>query len=103
MKAKVKATEEILEGDLRGHTFMDKQGRLFSHNDIIILDDVDYNQVRIQAAIAAMNGMISNPQTFEQLDHDDGYKAIRGGDKSQIVAIASVMYADALVKELKGD
>ena len=63
--------------------------------------DIDYNQVRIQAAIAAMQGMISNPQTFEQLNHDDGYKAIRGGDKSQIVAIASVMYADALVEELK--
>lgn len=61
----------------------------------------DWQQVRIQAAITAMNGMISNPQTFEQLDHDDGYKAIRGGDKSQIVAIASVMYADALIEELQ--
>lgn len=48
-----------------------------------------------------MQGMIANPQTFEQLDHDKGYQEIRGGDKSQIVAIASVMYADALVVELK--
>lgn len=60
-----------------------------------------WQQARIQASIAAMQGMIANPQTFEQLDHDEQYKQIRGGDKSQIVAIASVMYADALVAELK--
>lgn len=45
--------------------------------------------------------MIANPQTFEQLYHDKGYQEIRGGDKSEIIALASVMYADALVAELK--
>lgn len=60
-----------------------------------------WQQARIQASIAAMQGMIANPQTFEQLDHDKGYQEIRDGDKSQIVAIASVMYADALIEELK--
>ena len=65
----------------------------------------DWQHYRIQAAIAAMQGMIANPQTFEQLVRDKGYKEIRGGDKSQIIAIASVMYADALIAELqkKGD
>lgn len=62
---------------------------------------IDWQHYRIQAAIAAMQGMIANPQTFEQLDHDKGYKEIRGGDKSQIVAISSVMYADALIAELQ--
>lgn len=62
---------------------------------------VDRRQVRIQAAIAAMQGMLANPQTFEQLDHDERYKDIRGGDKFQIVAIASVMYANALDDELE--
>lgn len=62
----------------------------------------DYWQdVRERAAIAAMQGMIANPQTFEQLANDKGYEKIRGGDKSQIIAIASVMYADALIAELK--
>ena len=61
-----------------------------------------WQQVHIQAAIAAMQGMIANPQTFEQLVHDKGYQEVCGGDKSQIIAIASVMYADALVAELKG-
>lgn len=60
-----------------------------------------WNDKRIQAAIAAMQGMIANPQTFEQLDHDKGYKEVCGGNKSQIIAIASVMYADALIAELK--
>lgn len=50
---------------------------------------------------AAMQGMIANTQTFEQLDHDKGYKEVCGGDKSQIIAIAAVMYADALVEKLK--
>ena len=60
-----------------------------------------WSDKRIQAAIAAMQGMIANPQTFEQLYHDKGYQEIRGGDKSEIIALASVMYADALVAELK--
>lgn len=60
-----------------------------------------WQHYHIQAAIAAMQGMIANPQTFEQLVHDKGYKEVCGGDKTQIIAIASVMYADALVAELK--
>ena len=48
-----------------------------------------------------MQGMIANPQTFEQIEHDKGYKEVCGGDKTKIVAIASVMYADALILELK--
>ena len=62
---------------------------------------IDWEQVRIQAAIAAMQGMLANPQTFEQIDHDKGYKEVCDGDKTKIVARASVMYADALVAELK--
>lgn len=48
-----------------------------------------------------MQGMIANPQTFEQIDHDEGYKEVCCGDKTKIVAIASVMYANAFVEELK--
>lgn len=63
--------------------------------------DTDWQQVRIQAAMYAMQGMLANPQTFEQIEHDERYKEIRGGDKVQLVAMASVMYADALVAELQ--
>jgi hypothetical protein len=60
-----------------------------------------WQHYRIQAAIAAMQGMLANPQTFEQIDHDKGYKEVCDGDKTKIVARASVMYADALTAELK--
>lgn len=63
--------------------------------------DAYWQQARIQAAIAAMQGMLANPQTFEQIDHDKGYKEVCDGDKTKIVARASVMYADALTAELK--
>jgi len=64
--------------------------------------EIEYwQQARIQAAIAAMQGMLANPQTFEQIDHDKGYKEVCDGDKTKIVARASVMYADALVAEIK--
>ena len=60
-----------------------------------------WQQVHIQAAVAAMQGMLANPQTFEQIDHYKGYKEVCDGDKTKIVARASVMYADALVAEIK--
>ena len=60
-----------------------------------------WQQYRTQASIAAMQGMLANPQTFEQIDHDERYKEIRGDDKVQLVAMASVMYADVLIEELQ--
>lgn len=78
-----------------------EQKAALSGDNLLAVVQQDWEKAHIQAAIAAMQGMIANPQTFEQLDHDKGYKEVRGGDKSQIVAIASVMYADALMAELK--
>ena len=107
MKARIKATGEIADfstgKNLQGELILLKVGTasLFSLDEVEPIADIDWKQVHIQAAIAAMQGMIANPQTFEQLDHDKGYKEIRGGDKSQIIAIASVIYADALIAELQ--
>lgn len=52
---------------------------------------VDWQQVRIQAAIAAMQGLISNPDDFTTNQSPSG------------IAKKSISFADALVKELKGE
>ena len=102
MKAKVKSLGSVV--DLSEYVY-DEDGNQYTWDEVELIDDDKWQHYRIQAAIAAMQGMIANPQTFEQLVRDKGYKEIRGGDKSQIIAIASVMYADALIAELqkKGD
>ena len=59
----------------------------------------DWKQVRIQAAIAAMQGVISNEglsDDIEKLSKDVKSLRIR-------TAQISIEYADALVKELKGE
>lgn len=52
-------------------------------------DKTDWQQVRIQAAIAAMQGLLSN----EKQVHINVSEA----------AYMSVLYADSLLKELKGE
>jgi len=111
MKAKIKATGEYIEVEQRGSTFLNtNDGSLYNVKelDFNVVDDMMSEQERwywkdkhIQAAIAAMQGMLANPQTFEQIEHDERYKEIRGGNKVQLVAIASVMYANALITELQ--
>ena len=52
-------------------------------------DEINWQQVRIQAAIAAMQGMCSNEKYNHFIWKD--------------IAKSSVGYPDALVKELKGE
>lgn len=54
-------------------------------------DKVDWQQIRIQASIAAMKGLISNPDDFITNQSPSG------------IAKKSILFADALVKELKGE
>lgn len=98
MKAKLKKTGEIIEV-----TF--SQSKQFLHSfykddngNEYINDDLDFNvpapnweQIRIQAAIAAMQGMMAaiSPERF----------TVRISEEA--VAKASVEYADSLIKELK--
>ena len=51
---------------------------------------VDWQTVRIQAAIAAMKGICSNPSSFATMSN-------------QLIAEESIDIADALVIELKGE
>ena len=53
--------------------------------------NIYWQQVRTQAAISAMKGLISNPNDFTTNQSPSGI------DKK------SVVFADALVKELKGE
>ena len=62
-------------------------------------DEVNWQQVRIQAAIAAMQGLLSNEGMVRTLD-----AVCRSSDEVQERgARVSIKYADALVKELKGE
>ena len=59
---------------------------------------IDWQQVRIQASIAAMQGITSNPYFIQEFDRIS--KTVE--DVRKRAAIISVEFADALVKELKG-
>lgn len=105
MIARIKKTGKLIDvvpyGDEFAQLFPEGDFKVYTKDELDFRVDVDWQQVRIQAAIAAMQGMLANPQTFEQIDNDEGYKEVCGGDKTKIVARVSVMYADALVAELQ--
>lgn len=61
---------------------------------------IDWQKVRIQAAIAAMQGMLSNDCSVQSV-MDMSEKVHRL--PSDILATMAVSQADALVKELKGE
>ena len=86
--------EEIL------NTFTSKEGAWFAYKEGIQAGYHEaYNSLRNQAAVAAMQGLISNPETFHQFDEDDKYKEI--GEVTKVIALSSVIYADALIEQLK--
>ena len=63
-------------------------------------DKTDWQQVRIQAAIAAMQGMLSNDCSVQSV-MDMSEKVHRL--PSDILATMAVSQADALIEELKGE
>ena len=101
MKARVKATGEIAEfrtgKNLQGDVILLKVGTasIFSLDEVEPIADIDWQQVRIQASIAAMQGMLANPK-----HHDVQVES--GVPFSNFYAINAVMCADALIEELKG-
>ena len=100
MKAKIISTGEIINiADYAKVTLdhCDSWGNPIEipFEDVELIKDAsntnDWQQVRIQAAIAAMKGLVSNPDDFTTNQSPSG------------IAKKSVMFADALVKELKGE
>lgn len=99
MKARIISTGEIIKIADYARVTLDKcddYGNPIEvpFEDIELIKDssstIDWQQARIQAAIAAMKGLISNPDDFTTNQSPSG------------IAKKSVMFADALVKELKG-
>ena len=100
MKARIISTGEIIKIADYARVTLDKCDDYgnpieVSFEDIELIKDssstIDWQQVRIQAAIAVMKGLISNPDDFTTNQSPSG------------IAKKSVMFADALVKELKGE
>ena len=65
----------------------------------LLSKDIDWQQVKIQAAIAAMQAQLANPEILECVTSYD----LIDGNASNKVAKMSVRYARALVEELKKD
>lgn len=64
-----------------------------------LLSTIDWQQVRIRASIAAMQGVLGDYE-YVQAIH---YASPDEESMRKTVAKLSVLYADALVKELKGE
>lgn len=96
MKARIKETGEIIEITSSGHditgnkVFYDKNGIVYTPSELLFFDSTtDWQQVRIQAAIATMQGIYANcNKQFIDMEIDR-------------VAELAVMQADVLVVELK--
>lgn len=98
MKARIISTGEIINIADYARVTLDKcddYGNPIEvpFEDIELIKDssstIDWQQVRIQAAIAAMQGMLSNPSSVSV--------------KDEVIIQESAEFADALVKELKGE
>lgn len=100
MKARIISTGEIIKIADYARVTLDKCDDYgnpieVSFEDIELIKDsssnIDWQQIRIQSAIVAMKGLISNPSDFTTNQSPSG------------IAKKSVVFADALVKELKGE
>ena len=100
MKAKIISNGEIINIADYARVTLDKCDDYgnpieVSFEDIELIKDssstIDWQQIRIQASIAAMKGLISNPDDFITNQSPSG------------IAKKSILFADALVKELKGE
>lgn len=109
MKVKIISTGEVVNIADYANVTLDKCDSYgnpieVSFEDVELIKDTsdttDWNQVRIQAAIAAMQGILQNDCSKQN--------AMNISEKvhrlpSDILATMAVSQADALVKELKGE
>ena len=100
MKAKIKDTGEIVELNEQGISlfeyvrgiYKDVNGNKYKVNELEFIEEnpekgIDWEQVRIKAAISALQGFASNPNSTSATDEE--------------LAKWSVSCADALIAELK--
>ena len=104
MKARVKATGEIVEiSEDCSYVYAEHFDKSYNINELEFLDvkeksfpkDEDYwTSLEHQAAIAAMQGILTNPIGFENL-------RARGGNLQIETALLASEFAHALVEQLK--
>ena len=108
MKARIISTGEIINiADYASVTLdkCDDYGNPIEvpFEDIELIKDssntIDWQQVRIRASIAAMQGITSNPYCTQEFDRIS--KTVE--QTRERAVIISIEFADALVKELKGE
>lgn len=95
MKARIKKTGEIVEVfKNKNNVYIDEEHRGHSAEslDFMFDEETHWQDVRERAAIAAMQGLLANPQLF----YDNGE------EKINIEAMA-MSQTDKLVKRLKGE
>ena len=111
MKARVKATGEIIElyYDFRDmeHDFLDEKGKGYMSNELTIFDNEDYEQGWNHGYYEAVNTN-TDPDYWEKLLHQYAGMAMQGllsnqnigADVAYMVNL-SIEYANALVEKLK--
>lgn len=100
MQARIKATGQIIE--LCPYVY-DIDGNDFLLEEVELLDSPNWQQVRIQAAMYAMQGQLANDESVKQMIETLGSVALPDKTKAymNLVARSSVMLADALIAELQ--
>lgn len=108
MKAKIKATGEIINIASYAKITLDKCDSYGTPIEVRpeevelianMEEDEHWQDVRERAAIAAMQGILSNSDAFKQYATNKEYKKM--GDVTKVIALSSCMYADALIEQLK--
>ena len=100
MKARIRATGEIAEfstgKNLQGEIILLKVGTasLFSLDEVEPIADIDWQHYYIQAAIAAMQGMLANPEHQK-------VQVASGEPFGYFYAMNAIMCTDVLIGELK--
>lgn len=109
MKARIRATGEIVKLAEYAKITLDMCDSYgnpieLKPEDVELISDdkgdsstTDWNQVRVQASIAAMQAQLTNPEILECVTSYD----LIDGTASEKVAKMAVKYAHALVEELK--
>lgn len=80
-----------------------EQKAALSGDNLLAVVQQDWEEARIQAAIAAMQGQLANDESVKQMIEILGNVALPDKTKAymNLVARSSVMLADALIEELQ--
>lgn len=117
MKARIKSNGHIVNVHETGERVISKNGIertyisddcsgiYYSQSELEFIqktkDDTDWNQVRIRAAIAAMQGILSNEEEVGYACSEATYKENEKHTIPKAVVRFAIACADALVAELK--